>query len=61
MVIVANASGGGGGGSAPPRVEANYSNDINWTKAMHFQNFKEVVKGSNVFQIHTGQSVLNLT
>jgi hypothetical protein len=27
MVIVAN---GGGGGSAPPRVEANYSNDINW-------------------------------
>ncbi len=53
------ASGDGGGGAPPPpprpTEDNNYSNDINWTKAMNFLNFKEIMKSSNVFQIHTGQ------
>ena len=51
--------GGVGGGAPPPRpVEANYLNDINWTKALNFQNFKEIMKSNNVFQIHTGRSFM---
>ncbi len=59
MVHVGGAAAGGAGGGAPLSQHApedNYSIDQNWTKAMHFQNFKEVMKSSNVFQIHTGQS-----
>ena len=55
------AGGAGGGGRGPPnphQTEANFSNDINWARALNFQSFKAMLKDRHVFQIHTGKSFL---
>ena len=66
MVPAGGAAGGAAGGivggaQAPVQqrpTEANYSNDINWAKALNFHSFKAMAKGRKVFQIHVGKSFL---